>query len=309
MLSELPPELLYLISLCLRTTASDCSDFSLTCWNIHHAAAPALFKSIRILDQSPAEDLPNLTSLRLDINTAPLLCWMVQLDGLFLALNSGDITNLELKITDWVDAHHKQMPAIGSKAPVPYHCLPNLAVLRITISVGNTDSSRKHQWPWLSYFDTLIVASKATLTTLSLNIHHNDGAFITPLARLKRLEILQAQRIDLPRDSQAHLDAALALAQPDVCPALHRIDWNLSGLTCVVDVTRGTGAGVVVSRASPTPWVPWKCAQSWKEYMCLVAEDLPSDSDSDDLEYEPPLSSSGDESDSDSECEMSSPDE
>ncbi|KDQ28706.1 hypothetical protein PLEOSDRAFT_156443 [Pleurotus ostreatus PC15] len=283
MLSKLPPELLYLVSLYLRTT--DCSNLSLTCWSIYHAVVPALFKSIRILGLFSAEHLShllrgcplikaaarhitlalwdsdfalssieiysqmssflNLTSLRLDIHTAPLLYWMVRLDGLFLALYSRDIAQLELKITDWVDAHNKQMPATWSNAPVPYHCPPNLAVLRITISVGNMDSSRRqHQWPWLSYFDTLILASKATLTTLSLNINHNDGALTTGpsrpgkpwctdplfkiLKQLKRLEILQVQRIDRPHGSQAHLDAALALAQPDVCPALRRIDWKAS---------------------------------------------------------------------------------
>ncbi|KAJ8697550.1 hypothetical protein PTI98_004341 [Pleurotus ostreatus] len=156
---------------------------------------------------------------------------------MFLALNSRDVAQLELKITDWLDAHNKQMPAIWSNAPVPYHCPPNLAVLRITImiSVGNMDSSRRqHQWPWLSFFDTTL-ASKATLTTLSLNINHNDGALTTPLARdplfkilkqLKRLEILQVQRIDRPHGSQAHLDAALALAQPErvPCAASHRLE-------------------------------------------------------------------------------------
>ncbi|KAF9487090.1 hypothetical protein BDN71DRAFT_1594644 [Pleurotus eryngii] len=137
-LSELPPELLHLTALYLRTV--DCSNLSLTCWMIYNAVAPVLFESIRIFDEFSGDisqlfdECPlvksatrhitlfqwdsdfiaatlsadiatflNLTSLCLLLNNAPHLCWMQQLHRLFLNLRNHRINKLKLELTDFID--------------------------------------------------------------------------------------------------------------------------------------------------------------------------------------------------------------
>ncbi|KAJ8697544.1 hypothetical protein PTI98_004336 [Pleurotus ostreatus] len=212
-LFDLPPELLRALSLCLRTP--DCSNMSLTCWKIYNAVASVLFENVMILDQfSPAElshlfdkcphiksaarhvtliqwesdfvaatistdiiyagiaSFPSITSLRLDINTVPYLCWMLRVHRLFLALSHKGINKLDITITDCANSRLETMPSLWCNQPIPYYCLPGIEDLRITIA-----ASQPHGWLWLEYTKDLILASKETLTALSLSTMLFDDVF------------------------------------------------------------------------------------------------------------------------------------
>ncbi|KAL4261682.1 hypothetical protein AB1N83_008946 [Pleurotus pulmonarius] len=323
--SDLPLELLHLCSLHLGT--SDCSSLSSTCWKSRNAVIPVLFKSIRIIDEYAGDiaylfdechhikpvvrnitliqwdsdfvsatlstdiiyhgvaSFPNLRSLGLFINTNPHLCWMHRLHRIFLSLRNHQIRKLQVEIAGFADSSFESMPEFLDDPPLPYYCLTNLTTLHITVKTVYAHPLHM-PLPWVDYFDRLMLANKATLTTLFLDVARDRCSnFMSPftldplfevLQKLKQLEILTIGRVDPELDDRGYFDESLALAQPDICPKLRQINWDPGWVPSAVFITQG------------------------------YDRDLPSESDSDDSDYEPSSLSSGSDCDYDSDLSSNS---
>ncbi|KAF9487456.1 hypothetical protein BDN71DRAFT_1458486 [Pleurotus eryngii] len=115
---------------------------------------------------------PSIMSLRLDINTAPHLCWMLGVHRLFLALRNKGINKLDITIADCVNSRSETMPSLWCNPPIPYYCLPGIEDLCITIVMNHF-----HGWLWLDYIKDLILASKETLTALAFSTMLNADVF------------------------------------------------------------------------------------------------------------------------------------
>lgn len=95
-----------------------------------------------------------------------------------------------------------------------------------------------------------------------------------------------------------YVEESLALAQPDICPALRQITWHLSHVPRVVRITRKPDSEVVASGVAP---VHRPMPRQFSLFGYSEEEDLPSDSDGDDSDYEPSSSPSSSEYDYDSD--------
>ncbi len=136
---------------------------------------------------------PSIKSLRLDINTAPLLCWMLRLHRLFHALRHKSISKLELKVSDFIDSDSKEVPSLWQNPPLPYHCLSNLDDLRVTLAMH----PRQEDAPlWLQYVKGLMLASKETLTTLSLRMSFFRSIKVFPIQAVSMLFCATPYHVD-----------------------------------------------------------------------------------------------------------------
>ncbi|KAF4600421.1 hypothetical protein EYR38_005048 [Pleurotus pulmonarius] len=251
---------------------------------------------------------PNITSLRLNINTMPYSCWMLRLHRLFLALKDKGINKLDVTIADCPDSNSKTMPSLWCNPPIPYYCLSGIKALRVTIATRTY-----HEWRWLEYIKELILASKETLTAFALgnfinvNMTKSQTPLFQVLRQLKQLETLEFSCF--PSSPPITPDKWLPLVQPDACPKLRRIACAQAAphqtppRQTLIDVARKPNSEAVLSCPSPTPPMPWEFTpQPSKEYTCLVSEDLSPLGDPDDLEYSPSSSaSSSSDSDYDSD--------